>query len=170
MAQTVYSGSFGGVSAGSLGKTTALTKTSGNYIPPSAVISAVSFSLRLTATAWSSAYDWDIYWYKVDDPDGPSVTGSPWSSNDMADDEVTLVKSLPITPTYPFIMNVSFDVAVKANNDHPTSTSYMWETSVTITYEIPTACTAPTTVSISDQYPLPSTDGTLSWSGAAPGT
>jgi hypothetical protein len=88
----------------------------------------------------------------------------------MADDEVTLVKSLPITPTDPFIMNVSFDVAVKANNDHPTSTSYMWETSITVTYQVPTACTAPTTVGMSDSYPLPSTDGTLSWSGAAPGT
>jgi hypothetical protein len=163
MASVTYSGTFGG-NQGTGGLSTTL---SGTPLPSDAVVSEIVFYLHMTSTTFSSSYDWQIFDYLI--TNGPGVTGGPYYTEQMSDDEIYWARSLPNSPLTAFSDSTIY-LYCRANNSHPTAVSYMWETSVEITYTIPTECGAPTTVEISDETPLPSTDVTLSWSGATAGT
>lgn len=82
----------------------------------------------------------------------------------------TLDLSAAITGNGSYTMNYSFR-ASGTSNSYTSSTIIFQNQVVTVTYEIPyTACTAPTSVSVSANNVVPGTAATLSWSGAGAGT
>ena len=72
--QTVkYSGDFGGVTAGTDGKSTTLT---GSALPANAVIDNITYSLSITAGGYSSSKKWCLHSFYLG-------SGSPSACSDL---------------------------------------------------------------------------------------
>ena len=161
MPSVTYSGSFGGV-PGSNGLTATLT---GSAIPSGAVITGVSYSLRISADRYSSSEYWNLTQISVGG-DG----GRPTATNDatMAGASHTFVGNMSFSASD--IGKFSSDtitVYAEAYTTH-NATSYLWEVSITVSYDTYTACGAPTACAVNKT--LSTGNVTLSWSGAKAGT
>lgn len=140
MASITWSGTFGGNSAGSSGKTTTLSASS--TLPSNATISSVTYRLKLTSGGYSSSKHWRLYWLIAESSSGTkgAYIGSEGSSTvvkstSMSSTSVTLTGSLTLSNNAVF-QSKTITCSAKANTDH-SSTSYMREVSVTVTYTIP---------------------------------
>lgn len=164
MASVQYAGTFGGKS-GSNGLT-ATGVIVGSPLPDGAVITSVTYSLRITAGAYSSSKSWELGQIAVGGMGGrPSAYGSATMysgehtfSGDMsfAAADVSKFKGTEIT------------VYAQAYTTH-SSTSYLWDFNITVNYVVYSKTGAPTTVKANATDVAPGAKVTLSWSGAAAG-
>lgn len=165
-----YAGNFGGV-AGSNGLTATLSATSAiTSVPSGAVITAITYSLRIKAGGYSSSESWILNRLAVGGSDG---SPSAYANATMYDSEHTFSGSMDF-----YASDVSkFDsdtitVYAKAQTTH-SSTSYLWEVSITVEYTFPENCEPPTKVTINGKTGTVNAPGgtvTLAWSGAKAGS
>lgn len=164
MPSVTYSGTFGGRS-GSDGLTTTLTRSAGDVIPSQATITGVKYSLKITAGGYSSSNNWNLSQLAVGGANGRPLAGS---ASAMQDNEH--IFSGNMTYSQADVSKFSGDeitVYAQAYTTH-SSSSYLWDVSITVNYELYSACGAPTTCELSAT--LATGNVTLSWSGAKAGT
>lgn len=168
MASVQYTGSFGGAS-GSGGLPSDSTSYTGTPLPANAIIKSVQYTLAMTSDSYSSSYDWELGQFAVG---GESGSPSTWGHSDtMYAKKYTFSGSLDFSASdVSKFTGTSITVYAEARNSHPDWRSYMWDWSVTVNYDIPSACGAPTSVSVSPSAADPGATVTLSWSGASAGT
>lgn len=143
---STWSGNFGGTAAGTNGKDTTLTLSSGRTLTSSDQIKNITFTLRITCSRYSSSKTWDLHWFALD-----SETGSPYAetmSVAMSDTEHTFEGAMVFesSDSWKFFYD-ELTVYAKANTTH-SYTSYMREATVTVEYET-ASLTAPSNLSIS---------------------
>lgn len=165
MPSVVYSGTFGGHS-GSDG----LTATAqGSPVPYGAVITNVSYSLRITAGGYSSSNSWILNQIAVG---GKGGTPKAYSNATMYDNEHTFSGNMDwLASNVSKFREDSITVYAAAYTTH-SSTSYLWEFTITVEYAIPTECSSPSKVTINGSTGTVSTNDTtakLAWSGAKAG-
>lgn len=164
MASVTYTGSFGGVSAGSNGQSLTLT---GNPIPSTATIKKIRYSLRITAGGYSSSYLWALHWIAIG-----SASGSPsasYASATMYSDEHTFEGTMGFSQSdVSKFTSGSFMVYAKANTTH-SSSSYMWDISITVEYDTYSKCGAPSSLALSTDTST-GDNVTLSWKAGTDGT
>ena len=163
MPSVTYSGTFGGVS-GSNGLITTLVRSAGDVIPSTATIKSVVYSLAITSGGYSSSDDWNLWQIAVG-----GQGGSPSASADAAMQSTS----------HTFGGNMAFAAsdAGKFRGDEITvyaqaytthsSSSYLWDVSITVNYELYSACGAPITCKLSET--VSDENVVLSWSGATAG-
>lgn len=130
---STWSGSFGGTAAGTNGKDTTLTLSSGRALTSSDQIKNITFTLRITCSRYSSSKTWDLHWFAVD-----SSTGSPYAnptSTAMSATEHTFSGAMEFDASdiWKFFYD-EITVYAKANTTH-SYTSYMREATITVEYE-----------------------------------
>lgn len=166
MASVTYSGSFGGV-AGSNGLTSTSTSCTGSPLPSNAVITGVTYTLNISAGGYSSSCIWNLSSFAVG-----GQGGSPYTYSDatMYDNEYTFSGNMAYNAADvgKFTGN-SITVYANAYTTH-SSTSYLWGWSITVNYQLPGSCSAPTTVSVAASTVDAGTSTNLSWSGAKAGS
>lgn len=163
MPSVTYSGTFGGVS-GSNGLTATLTRTSGSAIPSQATITGVRYSLKITAGGYSSSDDWNLWEIAVG-----GQGGRPSASADagMQSKEHTFSGNMTFNASdVSKFAGDSITVYAQAYTTH-SSSSYLWEVSITVNYELYSACGAPTACAVSSAFATGNV--TLSWNGASAG-
>lgn len=143
---STWSGNFGGIAAGTNGKNTTLSLSSGRVLTSSDQIKSITFTLRITCSRYSSSQTWDLHWFALD-----SETGSPYAqamSVAMSDTEHTFSGMMVFEPSdsQKFFYD-KLTVYAKANTTH-SYTSYMREATITIEYET-ASLTAPSNLAIS---------------------
>lgn len=127
MGSITYSGSFGGNSAGADGRDITL---SGTAQPSNVEITSISYSLKLTAGGYSSSKLWRLYDFYIDN-------GSPYadySEYSMSSTSTTMTGYMRFSDSDVNVFDGSITQHAKANTSH-SSTSYMWEVSITVNYE-----------------------------------
>lgn len=169
-----WSGNFGGLSAGSNGRTITL---SGSAVPSGKEITGGTIRVGLSATYWSSNHTWDLYFVYVgstyfvngNPAASETMTGSNSGSEGAAGHGVTANMSNLDW----FKNNTSGDFTIKANTSRSDSTSYMRSVVITVNYKDPdpvtptyTNCGAPTYVTVSHSRGVV----TIGWGGATAGT
>lgn len=151
MATSIYwSGSFGGNSAGTYGRS-ASKSPSGNSVASSNYLNSVKCYQSMSATRYSSSADWRISFYSKYS-DSTYYVGSPNSYGSYESYEgMTSTKgkiSVNFTKNLSQFNNGSSSTSLygKANNDASKSTSYMQQVWIRITYSSPSLTTpgAPT--------------------------
>lgn len=163
MASIFYSGSFNGVG----GYDGATAHVDGPSLPSGATITDVSFSLRVKASKYSSAYRWQLSEFAIGDEDG-----SPDASSDsatMSSTEHTFTGDMDFTQADASkFSSGSFDVYAKAYTTYSSASTYLWEFTIEVEYDMYSACGAPSNVKLSSAI---STGGnvTLSWGAASNG-
>ena len=166
MPSVTYSGSFGGV-AGSNGLTATLKAA--HSIPASAVITNVSYSLRITAGGYSSSNSWILDQLAVG---GQGGTPSAYSSATMYDNEHTFSGNMNwLTSDVSKFSSDTITVYAAAYTTH-SSTSYLWEVEITVEYAFPEQCVPPSMVTINgsaSNIESAAETATLAWSGAEAG-
>lgn len=144
-----------------------LRTLSGSPLPSGAVITGIQYSVRLSASRYSSSKDWVLDALAVGGSGGSPYTSSvyvPMSSGD-----------------YTFTGNLNFDasdalefkssainVYLMAYTTHDAQ-SYYWGMTITVHYEVYTNTEPPTTLTLSSTSVAPGARVTLSWSGARAG-
>lgn len=141
MASITWSGTYGGSSAGSSGKT--ITLTSSAALPAGATITSVTYSLNLSAGKYSSQYKWNLYWLIAQDTSGnigasigTSGSSTAAASATMSSGSHTFTGALSAANASVF-QSTSIQCFAKATTTYNT-TSYMYAVSVTVYYEIVT--------------------------------
>ena len=166
MPSVQFTGSFNGV-AGSDGLTTIAT---GNPVPYGAVITNVSYSLRITATGYSSSESWILDQIAIG---GKGGTPSAYGSAAMHDNEHTFSGNMNwLASDVGKFRENAINVYAAAYTTH-SSKSFLWEFVITVDYAIPTECIKPSTVTINgsaNTVATNATTATLAWSGAEAGT
>lgn len=160
MPSVTYYGTFEGFS-GSNGLTATLT---GSAIPSNAVITGVSYSLRISANKYSSSEWWNLTQIAVG-----GYGGSPYATDDatMYGTDHTFAGNMNFSASdIGRFSNDTITVYAEAYTTHNT-TSYLWEVSITVNYETYTACGAPTYCAVDKT--LSTGNATLSWGGATDG-
>lgn len=158
MASITYSGDFGGISAGSNGKSILV---SGSALPSNATIDSISYTLNITANKYSSSQNWKLLWFAIGDSDG-----SPYASEksaSMSSTSYTFSGSMKFSQSdVSKFTTGSFYLYAKANTTHTSATSYMRAFTITINYSTASLST-PGTPTITQNN-----DGTFtaSWSAA----
>lgn len=164
MASIKYTGTFGGLN-GSSGLTATAT---GTALPSSAYITGVTYTLSMSSQKYSTSNKWILSKFAV----GSTSSGSPVVSSKtaaMTDTGYTFSGSMTYTQADVAKFKSSFTVYAQAYTDH-SSTSYMRDFTLTVSYTTRTACTAPTSVTASASNVAPGSTVTLKWSGAKAGT
>lgn len=158
---STWSGDFSGTAAGTNGKDTTLTLSSGRALTSSDQIKNITFTLRITCSRYSVSKTWDLHWFAVD-----SSTGSPYAnpiSTAMSAAEHTFSGTMEFDASdiWKFFYD-EITVYAKANTTH-SYTSYMREATITVEYET-ASLTSPTNLKITQH----ATDGTytLKWDAA----
>ena len=163
MPSVVYSGTFGSVQAGGDGKSIAV---SGTPIPAGATITGITYTLDISADAYSSSNEWNLLWFAIG-----SASGSPNAPAQFA----TMYSN---KHTFSGSMNYSasdvnkftggqFTLYAKANTDHSAS-SYMGAFTITVNYVTYSKCTAPSGLKLSSAASYGS-NATLSWTAGKGG-
>ena len=167
MPSVTYYGSFGGV-AGSDGLTATLSAP--HSIPADAVITNVSYSLRITAGGYSSSNDWIMDELAVG---GQGGTPSAYSSATMYDNEHTFSGNMGFLASDVSKFSSDTITAYAAAYTTHSSKSYLWDVEITVDYAFPEECTEPSTVTINGSGNAVTTaeaTATLAWSGAKAGS
>ena len=133
MATKTYYGDFNGTSAGS-----GLSYWIDNYdpIPSNAIITSITYTLRITASKYSSSWNWQLKHFYIGN-------GSPAASEktkSMSSTEYTFSGSLtPAADGLDEFSSSGFYVYARANNSASSSQSksYMWDFSITVEYSTP---------------------------------
>lgn len=166
MPSVTYRGSFGG-RLGSDGLTEKLTAT--QSVPSGAIITNVSYSLKISADNFSSSYDWIMNELAVG---GQGGTPNANSTATMYDDEHTFSGNMGYyAADVRKFSGTSIDVYAEAYTTHP-SRSYLWDVEITVDYAFPEKCTEPSTVTVNGSTGTVETNDTtvtLAWSGAKAG-
>lgn len=158
MATKTYSGDFGGIKAGTSGKS--ITVNHYDPIPNNAIINSVTYTFRITGSPYSSSYRWQLHWFAIGGTDG-----SPYANSDdatMQSTEHTFSGNLNYTQSdlTKFTSN-SFTVYAKANNNGPSNyASYMRAFTITVNYSMPSV-TTPSNLTITQNVDGPTF--TLDW-------
>lgn len=164
MASITYTGSFGG-ERGNGG----ITATAyGSALPSDVIITGVEYTLDITADNYDSDYRWRLDNFTV----GSDKYGSPSApgvSPKMQDNSYTFSGSMSFEQGDLSKFADFFLVYADAYTYYDTN-SYLWDFTITVSYESPTACSAPTTVTASPASVDAGTNATLSWSGATSGS
>lgn len=169
MPSVTYSGSFGGV-AGSDGLTAKLSAISAiTSVPSGAVITGVAYSLRISAGGYSSSKWWNLTQIAVGGAGGsPSATADAAMSG--TDHTFSGNMNFSASDIGKFSSN-EITVYAEAYTTH-SSTSYLWDVSITVDYAIPEENVAPSSVTINGSAGTVETSAstaTLAWSGAKAG-
>lgn len=130
MPSVTYSGTFGGVN-GYDGATATLT---GSALPPGAKITSVMFTLEITSNKYNSSRQWALDEIAVGSS-GATPSATSLSAN-MVSTNFTFGGSMDYAATDidDFTGN-TIVVFAKAYTTHPDATSYLWNASVTVSYE-----------------------------------
>lgn len=132
-----YKGGWEGSTAGSDGLDCTLT---GNALPDGAVISSISYSVEMSADAFSSSKHWCVHSFYLDD-------GSPYASyNEVSMSNDAVSGSMTFASGDESVFDGSVSLHAKVNTDH-SARSYMWGVTVTVRYTIPSTSS---TVSLSN--------------------
>ena len=164
MASVIYSGTFGSVSAGSAGISVPVT---GTPIPSNATITDIAYTLAVSADKYSASKNWVLHWFAIG-----STSGTPIVSNQsaaMASNKHTFGGSMYfVASDVSKFTSGEFTLYAKANCNYDAASSFMGAFSITVAYEVPTACGVPSNVKLS---PTTSTgdDATLSWTAGSAG-
>ncbi len=163
MAIAKYTGTFGGNSAGTDGRSTTMT---GPILSSNIVINSVSFEINMSSGGYSSSKDWVVHWLRAN-------TGSPYapySADPMSGYKYPQKVSGPMYYSQSDISTLSggFTLEAKVNTTH-SSTSYMWDVTITVDYRVKTPPTG-VTCSLGSSYLKAGQSTTLSWttSGGTP--
>lgn len=123
-----YSGTFGGVSAGSNGLDLKLT---GSAIPSEKMITSITYTLRISAGAYSTSKDWRLIDFYIG-------SGSPYADGyevSMSSSSYTFEGTMEFSASdISLFANGSFNLHVKANTSH-SSSSYLWNVTITVNYK-----------------------------------
>lgn len=163
MASIFYSGSFEGAG----GYDGATAHVDGPSLPSGATITDVSFSLRVKASKYSSSYAWMLSEFAIGDEDGSPDANS--DSATMSSSEHTFTGDMDFTQADASkFSSGSFDVYAKAYTTYSSASTYLWEFTIEVEYDMYSACGAPSNVSLSSGS---STGGnvTLSWGASSNG-
>lgn len=164
MASVTYSESLSNGINVSSGSVRTLT---GSPLPANATITGVQYSVRLSASKYSSSKEWVLSEIAVGgkggSPRATSVT-APMSSTNY-----TFTGAMSYTASDVNMFDGSdLSVYVMAYTTYDT-TSYYWGTTITVNYEVYTAVEPPTTLELSSASVAPGAKVTLSWGGARAG-
>lgn len=141
MATAYWSGGYGGVTCGTGDRTCTVSGTS---IPSTATINSVSVALNLSAGGYSSSKNWRVSYFHSGGTYfiGDGTTSSYPYTESMGDNDEWIY--------FDFTKNLSFfkgksscSLTGRANTSH-SSTSYMWDIELTISYTNTVTPTAPT--------------------------
>lgn len=166
MPSVTYSGNFGGV-GGYGGITTTLTASYG--VPSGAVITGISYSLKITASAYSSSKDWIMQELSVG---GGGGTPTAYESTGMTSREHVFGGKMSFSASdVSKFAGTSIQAYADAYTTHDTN-SFLWDVSITVDYAIPEENVAPSTVTINGSAGTVETSAStavLAWSGAKAG-
>ena len=127
--QTVkYSGDFGGVTAGTDGKSTTLT---GSALPANAVIDNITYSLSITAGGYSSSKKWCLHSFYL----GSGSPSADYNEEYMSGTSGQLSGYMSFSQSDVSLFTGSVTLHAKANTTH-SSTSYMRAVEITVEYHI----------------------------------
>lgn len=167
MASITYSGSFNG----SPGYAGATATVNGTPLPSDAVITGVSYELRVKATHFDSSYDWILGEISVGGAGG-SITASGNDSMSNSDHTFRGTMAFNSSDASQF-EDGSFSVYAQAYSTYSNASTYLWEFSITVEYANPENCVEPSEVTVdgsTDSIYVTGETVTLEWSGAQAGT
>lgn len=124
----IYSGSFGGNSAGADGLSTVLT---GDALPENAKIVEVRYSIDMSAGGYTSSDKWVVHHFYLDDW-SPSA---PYKTTKMTGTKGTVSGTMDFSQSDVGVFNGSVTLSAKVNTTHST-TSYMRDVEITVSYTI----------------------------------
>lgn len=165
MASVIYKGTFDGA-PGDGGAVATSSQIVGSPLPSDATITSVQYTLKISATNYSTSRSWVMSVFCVGgeggDPwassEAPMVSSSHTFSGDM---EFTQADALQFRGT-------QITVYADAYTTH-SSTGLLYDFSVTVNYEVYTRTTAPNRIEASPANAAPGARVTLTWSGATGG-
>lgn len=169
MPSVTYSGSFGGV-GGYGGITAQLTATSAiKSVPSGAVITSISYSLKITADAYSSSREWTMQELAVG---GTGGSPNAYASTGMTSREHVFGGEMVFSASdVSKFASDSIVVYADAYTTHSAS-SYLWNVSITVNYTFPEQNVSPHTVTVNGgtgTVYAPGETAVLAWSGAEAG-
>ena len=144
MPSVVYSGSFGAVSAGNDGRSIAV---SGTPIPAGATITGITYTLDVSADAYSSSNEWNLLWFAIDSTSGPPYAPAQFAT--MYSTKHTFSGSMYFNASdVNKFTDGQFTLYAKANTDH-SAKSYMGAFTITVHYVTYSKCAEPSGLALS---------------------